>query len=106
MLATLEELARRRRIPTTFADQVDTGLRLLADQATLQHLEGVARQVPVHRHTTVGLYDQLPRLRPTTADDSWQRDDGPKWTQIQSPAIDPSGQRRHIPLLPPGQLGS
>lgn len=33
LLTELEELARQWAVPTTFADQVDAGLRLLVDQA-------------------------------------------------------------------------
>ena len=58
LLAELDELARDRLVPVTFAGQVEAGLRLLADQAREEQLRRSARLVAAEGSATE-LYDRL-----------------------------------------------
>lgn len=59
LLATLERLARDRAVPATFAEQVDTGLRLLVAQANETQLRRAATRVAADRQRAEQLYRQL-----------------------------------------------
>lgn len=59
LLAELETLARTRVIPVTFAEQVDSGLRLLVAQARDTQLRQAAGRVAADRDRAEDLYRQL-----------------------------------------------
>lgn len=59
LLATLEQLARERVVPVTFAEQVDAGLRLLIAQATDQQLRRASAKLAADRDRARAAYDQL-----------------------------------------------
>ena len=59
VLAELETLARARAIPVTFAEQVDSGLRLLIAQARDTQLRQAADRVAADRDRAEDLYRRL-----------------------------------------------
>jgi hypothetical protein len=65
LLATLEQLARDRAVPITFAEQVDAGLRLLVGQANDQRLRRAAATLAADRDRARAHYDQLHHRPPS-----------------------------------------
>ena len=61
LLAELEVLARGRAVPVTFAEQVDTGLRLLIAQARDSQLRHAADRLAADRDRAEDLYRRLHR---------------------------------------------
>lgn len=61
LLAELDRLARDRRVPVTFADQVDAGLRLLVRQAEQQQTRRSAELVGADRERAREAYRRLQR---------------------------------------------
>ena len=59
LLAQLERLARQRLVPTTFAEQVDAGLRLLVSAATHRQLEHSAQLLAADHHRAERAFEQL-----------------------------------------------
>ena len=59
LLAELETLARARAVPVTFAEQVDSALRLLVAQAREAQLRQAAGRVAADRDRAEDLYRQL-----------------------------------------------
>ncbi len=59
LLVELEELARQRVVPVTFAEQVDAGLRLLIRQATEGQLRRSATLVAADQQRADQLYRRL-----------------------------------------------
>ena len=59
LLAELETLARTRAVPVTFAEQVDSGLRLLVAQAREAQLRQAAGRVAADRDRAEDLYRRL-----------------------------------------------
>lgn len=59
LLDELEELARERAVPVTFAEQVDAGLRLLVDQAAEAQLRRSAALVDADQERARRTYRQL-----------------------------------------------
>ena len=59
LLAELETLARTRAVPVTFAEQVDSGLRLLIARAREAQLRQAAGRVAADRDRAEELYRQL-----------------------------------------------
>ncbi len=64
LLAEVEELARQRAVPATFAEQVDAGLRLLAQHATEERLRRSAALVAADEQRAHKTYRQLHFGRP------------------------------------------
>jgi hypothetical protein len=61
LLAELEELARQRAVPVTFAEQVDAALRLLAQHAAEQRLRRSAGLVRADRNRADETFRRLRR---------------------------------------------
>lgn len=59
LLAELERLARERLVPVTFAEQVDTGLRLLVRRATDEQVRHSARLIGADRARAEEAYRRL-----------------------------------------------
>lgn len=59
LLANLEQLARDRAVPVTFAEQVDAGLRLLVAQATDRQLRRAAAKLAADSDRARATYNQL-----------------------------------------------
>ncbi len=59
LLANLEDLARQRAVPITFAEQVDAGLRLLVQQASEDRLRRSAALVAADQQRAEETYRQL-----------------------------------------------
>lgn len=59
LLDRLEELARQRQVPVTFAEQVDSGLRLLVRQAEDELARRSAELVAADHDRTEQTYRQL-----------------------------------------------
>ncbi len=59
LLAQLEELARQRAVPVTFAEQVDAGLRLLIQQASEERVRRSAALVAADQKRAQQTYRQL-----------------------------------------------
>ncbi len=59
LLAELEELARQRAVPVTFAEQVDAGLRLLAKHAAEERLRRSSALVAADEQRARKTYRQL-----------------------------------------------
>ncbi len=64
LLAELEQLARQRAAPATFAEQVDAGLRLLAQHAAEERLRRSAALVAADEQRAHKTYRQLHSPRP------------------------------------------
>jgi hypothetical protein len=64
LLAELEELARRRLVPVTFAEQVDAGLRLLVRRGVDEQVRRSAQLVAVDRERAEEVYRQVRGWRP------------------------------------------
>lgn len=61
MLAELERLARERRVPVTFAEQVDAGLRLLVQRAVDEQSRWAALLVAADQDRAELVYRRLRR---------------------------------------------
>jgi hypothetical protein len=61
LLTELEQLARQRRVPITFAEQVDAGLRLLVRQAVDEQSRWAARLVGADHERADDVYRRLRR---------------------------------------------
>lgn len=59
LLAQLEELARHRLVPVTFAEQVDAGLRLLVRRAVDEQVRRSAQLVAVDRDRAEQVHRQV-----------------------------------------------
>jgi hypothetical protein len=61
VLAELEELARQRVVPVTFAEQVDAGLRLLVQEASEQRVRRSAAVVAADQERAQDVFRRLHR---------------------------------------------
>ncbi len=59
LLAQLEELARQRAVPVTFAEQVDAGLRLLLQRASEDRMRRSAALVAADQERAQQTYRRL-----------------------------------------------